>query len=222
MVPRYDGGHSPIHEVDRTLKTRDEILKELKSHLSHAANQMKQYADFKRRDVEFQVNDHVYLKLQPYRQQSVSRRSSQKLASRYYGPYRVLERVGKLAYKLELPAGSKIHPVFHVSLLKKHIGDIIHVSDSLPLLSDDGDVIMEPAEILDTRWIRNGSRTVQESLVLWKHLPQEDATWENSVELHARFPALNLEDKVPFNGGSTDRALRHSSRIPIKNKKYVD
>ncbi|KAF2291273.1 hypothetical protein GH714_022111 [Hevea brasiliensis] len=186
-VPRYEGGHSPIHEVDQTLQTRDEILRELKSHLSRAANQMKQYVDLKRRDVEFQVGDHVYLKLQPYRQQSVSKRASQKLASRYFGPYRVLERVGKLAYKLELPAGSKVHPVFHVSLLKQHIGDTFPVSDVLPLLSDDGEAILEPATILDTRWIRRGSRTIQESLVLWKHLPQEDATWENSVELQSDF-----------------------------------
>ncbi|KAF2285202.1 hypothetical protein GH714_039010 [Hevea brasiliensis] len=215
-VPRYEGGHSPIHEVDQTLQTRDEILRELKSHLSRAANQMKQYVDLKRRDVEFQVGDHVYLKLQPYRQQSVSKRASQKLASRYFGPYRVLERVGKLAYKLELPAGSKVHPVFHVSLLKQHIGDTFPVSDVLPLLSDDGEAILEPATILDTRWIRRGSRTIQESLVLWKHLPQEDATWENSVELQVRFPNLNLEDKVPFKGGSNDGTLRRSSRIPIK------
>ncbi|KAF2288018.1 hypothetical protein GH714_003898 [Hevea brasiliensis] len=202
--------------------TRDEILRELKSHLSRAANQMKQYVDLKRRDVEFQVGDHVYLKLQPYRQQSVSKRASQKLASRYFGPYRVLERVGKLAYKLELPAGSKVHPVFHVSLLKQHIGDTFPVSDVLPLLSDDGEAILEPATILDTRWIRRGSRTIQESLVLWKHLPQEDATWENSVELQVRFPNLNLEDKVPFKGGSNDGTLRRSSRIPIKNRKYMN
>ncbi|KAF2325716.1 hypothetical protein GH714_033646 [Hevea brasiliensis] len=221
-VPRYEGGHSPIHEVDQTLQTRDEILRELKSHLSRAANQMKQYVDLKRRDVEFQVGDHVYLKLQPYRQQSVSKRASQKLASRYFGPYRVLERVGKLAYKLELPAGSKVHPVFHVSLLKQHIGDTFPVSDVLPLLSDDGEAILEPATILDTRWIRRGSRTIQESLVLWKHLPQEDATWENSVELQVRFPNLNLEDKVPFKGGSNDGTLRRSSRIPIKNRKYMN
>ncbi|KAF2295032.1 hypothetical protein GH714_031164 [Hevea brasiliensis] len=221
-VPRYEGGHSPIHEVDQILQTRDEILRELKSHLSRAANQMKQYVDLKRRDVEFQVGDHVYLKLQPYRQQSVSKRASQKLASRYFGPYRVLERVRKLAYKLELPAGSKVYPVFHVSLLKQHIGDTFPVSDVLPLLSDDGEAILEPATILDTRWIRRGSRTIQESLVLWKHLPQEDATWENSVELQVRFPNLNLEDKVPFKGGSNDGTLRRSSRIPIKNRKYMN
>ncbi|KAF2295039.1 hypothetical protein GH714_031194 [Hevea brasiliensis] len=197
---------------------QEKILRELKSHLSRAANQMKQYVDLKRRDVEFQVGDHVYLKLQPYRQQSVSKRASQKLASRYFGPYRVLERVRKLAYKLELPAGSKVYPVFHVSLLKQHIGDTFPVSDVLPLLSDDGEAILEPATILDTRWIRRGSRTIQESLVLWKHLPQEDATWENSVELQVRFPNLNLEDKVPFKGGSNDGTLRRSSRIPIKNR----
>jgi hypothetical protein len=64
----------------------------------------------------------VFLKLQPYIQNSVVVRSNQKLAYKYYGPYSVLARVGKVAYRLELPATNCIHPIIHVSHLKKVIG----------------------------------------------------------------------------------------------------
>lgn len=68
MVPRYELGSSLVHEVDNALATRDEILRDLKIHLSRSVHQMKQLADKKRRDVEFHPGDFVYLKLQPYRQ----------------------------------------------------------------------------------------------------------------------------------------------------------
>lgn len=63
----------------------------------------------------------VYLKLQPYRHTSLSIHKSLKLHSKYYGPFRILERIGKVAYKLLLPEGCQLHPVFHVSQLKKHL-----------------------------------------------------------------------------------------------------
>ncbi|KAG8642651.1 hypothetical protein MANES_12G106122v8 [Manihot esculenta] len=188
MVPRYELGSSLVHEVDNALATRDEILR---IHLSRSVHQMKQLADKKCRDVEFHPGDFVYLKLQPYRQQSVSKRAFQKLASRFYGPFLVEEKIGNLAYRLQLPSGSKIHPVFHVSLLKKHIGDAVPTSSDFPQLTDDGYFVFEPAE-------------------------------ECTADLQARFPTLNLEDKVPTDGGGTDRPIRRSSKVIIKNKKYLD
>jgi hypothetical protein len=84
---------------------------------------MVQLANKHRSERTFTIGDLVYLKLQPYRQKTVANRQSQKLASKYYGSYEVLARIGTMAYKLKLPASASIHPVFHVSKLKKKVGN---------------------------------------------------------------------------------------------------
>ncbi|KAL5560775.1 hypothetical protein UlMin_036986 [Ulmus minor] len=181
MIPHYQLGSSPVHEVDQNLASRNDLLTQLKLNLHQASNRMKQIADSRRRDIEFNEGDLVFLKLHPYRQQTVFKRASQKLAHRFYGPFPIEKRIGKVAYQLQLPAGSRVHPVFHVSLLKKKI----------------------------------------ESLVKWKHLSDEDATWENAAELRDRFPDLNLADKVPVKVGGIDKP-RRSQRVSRPNQKYLD
>jgi len=96
---------------------------------------MKHVADSHRSERQFQVDDWVFLKLQPYVQTSVADRSSQKLAFKYFGPYKVLARVGSMAYRLELPPSSTIHPVFYVSQLKKAVGAQHTVTTTLPPVS---------------------------------------------------------------------------------------
>ena len=181
---------------------------------------MKQMADQKRHDVEFQAGDVVLLKLHPYCQQTAFKRVHQKLASKFYNPYLIEKKVGNVAYQLQLPAGAKIHPVFHASLLKKYVGDPPQVNLELPPIADEGVASVEPEKILDTCWIKQGKKFIEERLVKWKRLPTENAAWEAITLLHSQFPSLDLEDKDPLGGRSIDRP-RRSERIPKKNPKFL-
>ncbi|KAG6538615.1 hypothetical protein ZIOFF_003739 [Zingiber officinale] len=157
----------------------------------------------------------VFLRLHPYRQQSIFRRASQKLSSKLYGSYPIEERVEKVTYKLKLPEGSKIHPVFHISLLKKKVGDSHNVTIDLPLAADDDINVLKPEAILDTRWVKKGSRFVEKRLIKWKRLPMDDATWEATTVLQDQFFNMNLEDKVPvIDKGLQQLAATLSRRLP--------
>ncbi|KAL8113219.1 hypothetical protein AgCh_020513 [Apium graveolens] len=107
-------------------------------------------------------------------------RASHKLSSRFYGPYMVAAKIGAVAYKLRLSTGSRVHPVFYVTLLKKRTGDADVNNNELPLITDDGEFVMEPEAILDTRWMKKGSFLKKNNLSNGKSYLAEDATWENA------------------------------------------
>jgi hypothetical protein len=100
-------------------------------HLLRAQDYMKRQADKGRSKRDFSVGDKVFLKLQPYIQSSLMRRANHKLSFRFFGPYKIIEKIGSVAYRLELPTTSSIHPIFHVSQLKLSPGDQ-QVSSTLP------------------------------------------------------------------------------------------
>lgn len=112
---RYGHGVTVNSSVEQQLQERDAILDELKSHLIRAKAKMKATVDHHRREVHFELGDMVYLKLQPYRQCSLAQKANENLAPRYFGPYKVMEHIGLVGYKLELPNSASIHPIFHVS-----------------------------------------------------------------------------------------------------------
>lgn len=95
------------------------MVKLLQQQLLRAQQRQKTQADKNRSERQFEVGDFVYLKLQPYVQTSVATQANHKLSFKYFGPYEILAKVGTVAYKLLLPASTSVHPVCHVSQLKK-------------------------------------------------------------------------------------------------------
>lgn len=128
---------SVVEDVNQQMVERNALLEELKDNLQAAQNRMKASADTHRREVNFQPGDFVYLKLQPYRFVSLSKKVNAKLSPRFYGPYEVVQRIGAVAYKLTLPPSAKIHPVFHVSQLKKSLHSTVPVQPLPEFLTED-------------------------------------------------------------------------------------
>lgn len=166
-IPSYLSGQSAVEACDSLLSTRTEILNCLKKNLTKAQIHMKALADRKRRDTTFLVNAWVFVKLQPYRQTSLSGAKYHKLAKRYYGPYLILERIGPVAYKLALPPHAKIHDVFHVSLLKPHEGPPPSSIDNLPPHSVEHHPLVTPLAVLQFQDRLIDGTTVRFALVQW-------------------------------------------------------
>jgi hypothetical protein len=170
-------GDTEAHDF---LVVRQQMLAQLKENLSQTQARMKKYADLKRTERKLDIGDMVYIKMQPYCMAAFGIRQSIKLTSKFYGPFRVLEQIGKLAYKLQLPAGVKIHPVFHVSQLKKHLGANVIPEPGLPLITTDGRIKMVSAKVLQTRSLPRNGVLVTQWLVEWVNLPAFDASWEDA------------------------------------------
>jgi hypothetical protein len=134
------------------IEHQQQVLQILKDNLTMAHNRMKQQVDQHHSEISFKVGDWVFLRLQPYKQMSLKQaKKDNKLSPKYYGPYKVLQNIGTMAYKLELPTSSQVHPIFHVSFLNKVIGDKIPVQTIFPELDEEGKIILETKAIIDTR-----------------------------------------------------------------------
>ncbi|KAL4557540.1 hypothetical protein LXL04_035721 [Taraxacum kok-saghyz] len=198
------------------LGDRDEALSQLKYHLARAQSYMKSYADKHRRDVEFSEGDWVFLKLRPHRQQSVIRRINQKLSPRYYGPFLIIGRVGPVAYRLQLPESSKVHPVFHVSLLKRAIGNHTAEPSLPPGLEMDSSSTPHPLQRLATRTITRGDSQIEEWLIQWDNQTVSEATWEDAFTVQTSFPSFGLEDKPFLQDAGIDKDQPTTSNKPTE------
>nr|DAD38797.1 TPA_asm: hypothetical protein HUJ06_013119 [Nelumbo nucifera] len=173
------------------LQQREATLKTLKFHLQRAQNRMLQLANKNRSEREFQIGDLVFLKLQPYRQATVAGQPYHKLRPKYYGPYKILDRIGAVAYKFELPVGAQIHNIFHVSQLKCCCVSSPIASD-VPLFMVDPTVPKIPKAILDRQLVKCGNVVATKVLVRWRNLPPEEATWEFYYDLCQKYPNFDL------------------------------
>ncbi|KAA0056296.1 pol protein [Cucumis melo var. makuwa] len=156
-----------------------------------AQSRHKSYADVRRKDLEFDVGDKVFLKVAPMK--GVLRFEKKgKLSPRFVGSFEILERIGPVVYRLALPPSlSIVHDVRHVSMLRKYVSDPSHVVDYKPLEADENlSYTKQPIEILarEVNMLRN--REIALIKVLWRNHKVEEATWEREDDTRARYPEL--------------------------------
>ncbi|KAJ9542719.1 hypothetical protein OSB04_029225 [Centaurea solstitialis] len=168
-----------------------EHIQRIRERLRTAQNRQKSYADKRRSDLEFQVGDRVLLKVSPWK--GVIRfRKRGKLGPRYIGPFTVLARVGKVAYRLELPEVlGQIHDTFHVSQLRKCLAD---ESAHVPMddIQVDGGLnyIERPVAVLERKVKQLRNKEIGLVKVQWQHRKGSEWTWEPEANMRERYPEL--------------------------------
>ncbi|GJU51438.1 putative reverse transcriptase domain-containing protein [Tanacetum coccineum] len=168
-----------------------EKIIQIKQRMQAARDRQKSYADLKRKPMEFQVGDKVMLKVSPWK--GVVRFGKRgKLNPRYVGPFKVIERVGEVAYKLELPEElSRVHNTFHVSNLKKcHADEPLAVSLDGLNLDDKLHFVEEPVEIVDREVKRLKRSRIPLVKVRWNSKRGPEFTWECEDQFKKKYPHL--------------------------------
>ena len=168
-----------------------ETIRKIQEHIKVAQSRQKSYADKRRRPLEFQVGDKVFLKVSPTK--GVKRFGVRgKLSPRYIGPYEIVERLNPVAYRLELPAELEhVHNVFHISQLRKYIPDPNHTIVSEPVdIAEDLVYEERPVQILDRRIKQLRNKQIPLVKVLWTNHTSQEATWETEEAIQAKYPHL--------------------------------
>ena len=156
-----------------------------------AQSRQQSYADKRRRPLEFEVEDKVFLKTSLVR--GITRFSKKgKLGPRYIGPFEILDKVGKVAYRLALPPTmTAIHDVFHVSMLRKYIANPTHILKCPEVeITKDLNHKVQPEKILDRSEKQLRNKKIQLVKIHLKGHTINEATWERESEIQDRYPAL--------------------------------
>ena len=183
-------GESSITGPD-LIRDTSEKVSSICQRLLTAQSRQKSYVDVQRRPLEFEVGDHVFLKVMPKR--GVVRFGKRtKLSPRFIGPFEILERIGVVAYRLALPPSmSGFHEVFHVSMPRKYTPDPAHVVDWGQIEVDmDGTFKEGPVCIVDSRDQVLRYKTVRLVRILWRHYGVKESTWEREDTMRATYPFL--------------------------------
>jgi hypothetical protein len=162
----------------------------VREHLRVMQSRQKSYVDHRSRELSFEVEDCVYLKVSPMRGLRCFKVRG-KLAPRSIGPFQILEKRGEVAYQLELPPQlSDVHDVFHVSQLKKYLRV---PEDQIPMedlgVKEDLSYQEYPVKILETSKRVTRNKRIKMYKVQWSH-HKEEATWEREEELKAEFSSF--------------------------------
>ncbi|GJZ23266.1 hypothetical protein Tco_0560725 [Tanacetum coccineum] len=184
----------------------------IKSRIQAARDRQKSYADVRRKPLEFQDGDRVMLKFSPWKWVIYFGKRG-KLNPRYIGPFKVLAKVGTVAYRLELPQQlSMVHSRFYVSNLKKCLSneplaillDEIHINDKLHFIE-------EPVEIMDREVKRLKQSHIPIIKVRWNSRRGPEFTWERGDQFKKKYPEASYTNRASSNNANDLKLEEQSS-----------
>lgn len=164
---------------------------QIRDKMRAAQDRQRMYANKRRKPIEFQVGEKVMLKVSPWK--GVVRFGKKgKLSPRYVGPFVIIERVGEVAYKLDLPEELRgVHSTFHVSNLRKCLAD---AAMAIPLenlkVDDKLTYVEEPVAIVDRKVRKLRTKEIVLVKVQWRYHRGQEATWEVEADMKSKFPHL--------------------------------
>jgi len=209
----YEQGEARLPAVEQQLLERDEFIAEIRDRLEQAQQYAKVQYDKKHRELSFEVGQWVWLRLLHRPMASLAVKGRGKLGPRYFGPYQVAEKIGEVAYRLDLPAGARLHNVFHVGLLKPFHGTPPVAPAPLPPVQH-GRVCPQPAKVLRGRLARGR----YEVLVQWVDQDASSAAWVALDDFKRLYPDYQLEDELLLQGG---RDVMTGKTYQRRNKRVV-
>ncbi|GAU51356.1 hypothetical protein TSUD_413040, partial [Trifolium subterraneum] len=196
----YESGETVVLGPDIVQETTEKI-RMIREKMKASQSRQKSYHDKRRKDVEFQEGDHVFLRVTSTT--GVGRAlKSRKLTSKFIGPYQISERIGKVAYRIALPITlSNLHDVFHVSQLRKYVSDPSHVIEPDDIQVKDNltiETIPLRIEGREVKKLRN--KEIASVKVIWGGPAGENATWELESKMKGSYPELFSGFLYPYFG----------------------
>jgi hypothetical protein len=186
----YQPGTAHTQSVDDMVQARDIFLAEVRTRLQQAQQYAKRWYDKDHREGVFEVGTWVWLQLLHRPMPSLFDTVNSKLAPRYAGPFQVLERIGSVAYRLQLPTNACLHDVFHMGLLKVFHGTSPASVPALPPM-ENGRLLPVPARVLRAS-LRRG---------IWHVLVQWGGMDEDNAKFKQQYPEVQLADDLFLEGG---------------------
>ncbi|XP_070025600.1 uncharacterized protein [Nicotiana sylvestris] len=189
-IGRFEVGEAELIGLDVVHQAMEKV-KIIKERLKTAQSRQKSYSDVRCRDLEFKEDDWVFLKVSPMK--GIMRFGKKgKLSPRYFRPYKIIQRIGQVVYKLEQPPEmSLVQPVFHVSMLKKVVGD---PSTIVPVETIEVNEELSYEEvlitILDRQVQKLRNKEIASVKVLQRNQQVEEATWEAEEEMRKKYQHL--------------------------------